>query len=114
MYFSLPILASKLTPQNFEFLLGLRCAAVLFQSHVSHDRLYFSGVLALHLLATCCGLFDFSNLNIDDETETEKGDGRGLHDVLLDNNADQDVESYAGPSEQWPPIPKNKADTIWR
>ena len=51
----------------------------------------FLGVLALHLLATCCGLFDFSNLNIDDETETEKGDGRGLHDVLLENNTEQDV-----------------------
>ena len=51
----------------------------------------FLGVLALHLLATCCGLFDFSNLNVDDETKTEKGHERGLHDVLLDNNAEQDV-----------------------
>ena len=72
----------------------------------------FLGVLALHMLATCCGWFDFSNLNVDDETKTEKGHEQGLHDVLLDNNAEQDVGNRAGPSK--PPIPKNKSDTIWR
>ena len=51
----------------------------------------FLWVLALHLLATCCGLFDFSNLNTDDETVTGKGDERGLHDVLLDSDAEQDA-----------------------
>ena len=73
MYFSLPILASKLTPQNFEFLLGIYVAQQYSFKVMFHmTGFIFLGVLALHLLATCCGLFDFSNLNIDDETETEK------------------------------------------
>ena len=49
----------------------------------------FLGVLALHLLATCCGLFDFSNLNTGDEAETGNDDERGLHDVLLESDAEQ-------------------------
>ena len=48
---------------------------------------FFSGVLLIHIIATCCGLFDFSNLKSDDEDEEE----RALSDVLLQNNDDDDV-----------------------
>ena len=48
---------------------------------------FFSGVLLIHIIATCCGLFDFSNLKSDNEEEDE----RALSDVLLQNNDDDDV-----------------------